>query len=58
MEKTISLKPVKASTDKTNVKPPPGDKTIGIETAIQLYEIEDGDKNEEAEEAEILVIHI
>ena len=47
----------KALTAKPLVKPPPGDKTLGVETAIFFYEIEDGDKNQEGEESEILIIH-
>ena len=50
MAKTISKKiSVKASSSKTLGKPLPGDKTLGIEPAICLYAIEDGDKTEEAE---------
>ena len=50
MESTVSMKTLKASTAKTNGRPPPGDKSLGIEPDILLYEIEDGDKNEESEE--------
>ena len=32
-------------------KPPPGDKILGINTAICLHEIEDGNNTEEVEEA-------
>ena len=46
MAGTISLTTVKASIDNTNGKPPPGYKTLGIETDILLYEIEDGDNTE------------
>ena len=48
MEKSISMKmkTVKDSTAKPNVKPPPGDISVGFETAICFYEIEDGDKTE------------
>ena len=42
--RTISLKTFKASTANPNKKPLPGDKTLGVEVAISLYEIEDGDK--------------
>ena len=38
-------------------KPLPRDKTLGIEPGIRFYGLEDGDKNKEEEEAEILVIH-
>ena len=58
MAKTISRKiSVKASAAKPLGKPPPGDKTPGLEPAIRFYELEDGDKTEEGEESEILVIH-
>ena len=57
MENTISLKTVKASTAKPNIKPPPGDKTLELDPAIPFYEIEYGDKTEEWEEEEILVFH-
>ena len=50
MAETICLKTVKDSTAKPNVKPPPGDISVGFETAICFYEIEDGDKTEEVEE--------
>ena len=30
-------------------KPPPGDKTHGIEPDIRFYELEDGDNTEEVE---------
>ena len=53
----MNMKTVKASTAKSNSKPPPGDKSLGIETAIRFYKIEYGDKNEEGEESENLVIH-
>ena len=46
MEKTASLKPVKASTAKPNGKPPPRDKTHVLEPAIHFYEIEDNYKTE------------
>ena len=48
---------VKASAAKPLVNPPPVDKTLGIESAIRFYELEDGDNTKEVEEAEILVIH-
>ena len=45
MAKPISKKiSVKASTDKRLGKPPPGDKTCGLELAICFYEIEDVDE--------------
>ena len=53
----IKMKIVKASTSKRNGKPPPGDKSLGIDSSIRFYEIEDSDNTEEAEESEILVIH-
>ena len=39
-------------------KPPPEDKTLGIETDICFYELEGGDGTAEGEEAEILIIVI
>ena len=57
MARTISLKTVKASTSNLDGKPPPRDKTLGVEPEICSYKIEDGDKTEEVEEAEILVIN-
>ena len=48
---------VKASTAKTSGKPPPRDKTLGIEPNIHSYNIEGGDENVEGEESEILVVH-
>ena len=58
MSKTISKKRyVIASVDKPLGKPPPGDKTLGIETAIRFYDIEDSDETEEGEESEILVVY-
>ena len=45
MENPISKKrSVKASTAKPLGKPPPGDKTCGLETDICSYEIEDVDE--------------
>ena len=56
--KTISNKRyVKASAANPTINPPPGHKTPGIETAIHFFDIEYGDKTEEVEEVEILVIH-
>ena len=46
MEKNVSMKPAKASTAKTNGKPPYRDKTLGIDPEIWFYEIEDSDKTE------------
>ena len=57
MARTISIKTVKASTSKPNRKPPPGDKTIGLETAIRFYEIEYGNKTKKLEESEIFFIN-
>ena len=45
--RTIRLKTVKASTEKPNGKPPPGDKSLDLEPDIHIYEIEDGDKTED-----------
>ena len=41
------MKTVKASTANHNVNTPPGYKTLGLEPAIHLYEIEDGNNTEE-----------
>ena len=58
MEGSISkINPEKASTSKPSWKPPPGDKSIGIDPAIRFYEIEDGDKTKEGEDPEIFIIH-
>ena len=46
----------KVSTAKHLGNPMPGDKYLGIESAINLYEIEDGDNNEEEEDTEIFII--
>ena len=48
MVRSISkqIKALKSSTYKSNGKPPPGDKLLGIEPDICLYEREDGDKTE------------
>ena len=52
IDKTISKKiSVKASAAKPLGKPTPGDKHFGIQKAIRLYSIEDGDDTEEGEEA-------
>ena len=48
MSKTSSKKiSVKDSAAKPLGKPPPGDKTSGIDPEILFYAIEDGDKTEE-----------
>ena len=48
MEKTISKKSsVKASATNPSGKPPPGDKTIGLDPEIRFYAIEDIDDTEE-----------
>ena len=52
----IKINPAKALTYNTLVNPLNGDKFVGIDTSIYLYEIEDGDKTKEVEESEILVI--
>ena len=58
MAKTISkIISVKASAPNPLVKPPPRDKTLGVETVIRFYELEDGDKTEEGEESEIIITH-
>ena len=44
MARTISLKTVKASTSKPNGKPPPEDKTLGVEPYIHVNELEECDK--------------
>ena len=50
MAKSISKKSfVEASTSNPSGKPPPGDKTCGLELAISLYEIEDRDETEKEE---------
>ena len=58
MAKTTRKKiSVKTSAAKPSGKPLLGDKTLGLDPAIWLYPIEDGDENEEGEEAEIFIIH-
>ena len=50
MAKTVSKKSsVKASVANPLGKPPPGDKTLGIDLVIRLYAIEDGDETEQVE---------
>ena len=57
MAKSISKKIYfKASSAKPLGKPPPGDKTCGIEPAIFFHDIQDGNETEKREEAEILVV--
>ena len=50
MASNISLRKTKDSTDKPNTERIfPGDKTLGIDTDIHLYETEDGNNTEEGE---------
>ena len=49
---------VKASAAKLLGKPPPRDKTLGLEPAIRFFKIEDGAETEEGEESEILITTI
>ena len=56
MERTISLKTVKALAANPNVKLLPGDKTHRLERAILFYEIKNSDHTEEVEESKNLVI--
>ena len=58
MARSISIrtKIVIASTAKPNKQSPPGYKSLGIETAICFYEIEDGDNTEEVEAWTIAII--
>ena len=51
LSRTISLKTVKSSTDKLNEKPPPVDKSLGLDPYILFNEIEDDDKTEEEKDA-------
>ena len=48
----------KSSATKPLVKYPPKDKTLGLESAIHFYELEDGDETGKGEEAEIFIITI
>ena len=58
MGKTTSKKSsVKALADKPSGKPPPRNKTLGLEMAIRFFTLEDSDETEEWEEAEIVVFH-
>ena len=50
-------KAVNYSTDKPNSKPPPGDKSLGIDPDIRFYKTEDGYLTEEVQEEEILTMH-
>ena len=47
----------KTSTAKPVGKPTHRNKTLGLFPAIRFYKIEDGDKTEEGEESEMLIIH-
>ena len=44
MSRAISIKTLKASTVNHNGKPPPRDKTLGLDPVIHFYKIEDGAK--------------
>ena len=58
MGKTNSKKSyVKTSADKPTRKPPPGDKTPGLDPERRFYAIEDSDNTKEGEESEIIVFH-
>ena len=58
MGKTTSNKSsFKASESKLLVKPPPVDKTLGVEPEMRLYTLEDCDETAELDESEILFIH-
>ena len=58
MERSISNRnTANSSTAKPLGKNPPGDKSLGIDTAIYFYEIEEYSNTEEGEEEEILIIH-
>ena len=57
MTRTVSkINAVKVSTDKPSDKPLLGDISFGIDPAIRFYGLEDGDKTEEVEDVEILII--
>ena len=43
----MKMKTLKASTENPNVKPPPGEKSLGIEPTNRFYEIEDNDNTDE-----------
>ena len=58
IEKSISKKSsVKSSEAKPSRKPPPRDKSLGLEPAIRFYDIEDIYETENGEEIEILVVY-
>ena len=58
MANSISKKiSVKDSADNPSGKPPPRDKTSGIDPDIRFYDIEYRNETEKGEESEILVIH-
>ena len=50
-------KKVKALTSKPYCKPFSGNKELMMDPDIRLYEIEGGDKTEEGQEVEILIMH-
>ena len=49
------MKTAKASTANRNGNPPPWDKPLDLDPPLCFYEIEEGEKDEELEELEILV---
>ena len=58
MAKSVSKKiSSKASAAKPSGKPPPGDKSFGLDPDIRFYDIEDKDETEKEEESEILVVY-
>ena len=58
MQNTICLRNTKDSTAKLNESiPMPSDKLIWVDPSVLCYKTEDGDKTEELNEEEILVIH-
>ena len=57
MARSISKRNIlKVSIAKPSFKPLPEDKSLGLDSSIRLYELEDGDKTEEGEDAEILIV--
>ena len=56
MSRIIKLKTLKFLIDKSNRKPPSGDKCFGLDPDIHLYEIEDGDKTEKGRESKTLIV--
>ena len=57
MERFISKRnTVKASTAKPLGKPPPGYKSLGLDTDIWFYELKYGDNTEEGEDEEIFIV--